>query len=69
MIGFSLSAFMRAVGELIYVFKEEAVQRNGGIDQIITFTNKARREGIISLEKDANDVSDPVLQEIHHDGG
>ncbi len=62
MIGFSLASFQRAVSELIYVFKEESAQPNGVIDQIIAFTNKARREGIISLEKDANDVEDPFFK-------
>ena len=62
MIGFSLSSFKRAVSELIYVFKEETVQPNAVIDQIISFTNKARREGIISLEKDGNDVEDPFFK-------
>ena len=51
MIGFSLSSFKQAVGELIYVLKEEETQPNGVIDQIIAFTQKARREGIISLEQ------------------
>ena len=62
MIGFSLSSFQRAVSDLIYVFKEESAHPNGVIDQIISFTNKARREGIISLEKDADDVEDPFFK-------
>ena len=62
MIGFSLSSFKRAVSDLIYVLKEEKVQPNAVIDQIISFTNKARREGIISLEKDGNDVEDPFFK-------
>ena len=62
MTGFSLSSFKQAVGELIYVFMEERVQPNSVIDQIIAFTQKARREGIISLEKDAADVEDPFFQ-------
>ena len=62
MIGFSLSAFKTAVGELIYVLKEEQVHPNSVIDQIIAFTQKARREGIISLEKDLDAVEDPFFK-------
>ena len=62
MIGFSLSSFKQAVDELIYVLKEERVHPNGVIDQIIAFTQKARREGIISLEKDAENVEDPFFK-------
>ncbi len=62
MIGFPLSTSLNAVGDLIMVFKEDSVQPDGVIDQIIQFTNKARREGIISLEKDADDVKDPFFK-------
>ena len=62
MIGFPLSTFKNAVGDLIMVFKEDHVAPDGVIDQIIQFTNKARREGIISLEKDAADVEDPFFK-------
>ena len=62
MIGFPLSAFMKATSDLIYVFMEEKTQPNGVIDQVIQFTNKARREGIISLEKDAEGVEDPFFK-------
>ena len=62
MIGFPLSTSLNAVGDLIMVLKEDDVQPDGVIDQIIQFTNKARREGIISLEKDADDVKDPFFK-------
>ena len=62
MIGFPLSTFKAAMIEMIYVFKEESTKPNDVIDQIIKFTNKARREGIISLEKDAEDVEDPFFK-------
>ena len=62
MIGFPLSTSLNAVGDLIMVLKEDDIQPDGVIDQIIQFTNKARREGIISLEKDADDVKDPFFK-------
>lgn len=62
MIGFPLATFKQALAELIYVFKEDALEPNAIIDQVIRFTNKARREGIISLEKDLAEVDDPFFR-------
>jgi chemotaxis protein MotA len=58
MIGFPLSTFKRAIADLVHLFKDQEIQPNVVIDEIVKFTNKARREGIISLEKDAQTLSD-----------
>src|SRR5215831_14945403 len=52
MIGFPLSVFKRAVADLVNLVKEHDAKPNAVIDEIVKFTNKARREGIIALEKD-----------------
>lgn len=62
MIGYPLDTFKQAMAELIYVFKEDQLSPNETIDQVIQFTNKARREGIISLEKDAASIADPFFR-------
>src|SRR5688572_7301978 len=62
MIGFPLATFKQACADLIHIFKEDDIQPNEVIDQVIAFTNKARREGIISLEKDAASVKDPFFR-------
>ncbi len=62
MIGFPLSVLKAAASDLLHVFKEEDVRPNEVIDEVIRFTNKARREGIISLEKDAAAVSDEFFR-------
>src|SRR3954466_4969439 len=62
MIGFPLSVMKQAFADLIHVFKEDDIQPNAVIDEIIKFTNKARREGIISLEKDAAAVKDDFFR-------
>jgi len=62
MIGFPLATFKQAMAEMIFVFKEDTLQPNAIIDQVIKFTNKARREGIISLEKDVESVEDPFFR-------
>src|SRR6476620_930197 len=62
MIGFPISVLKQAAADLIHVFKEEVVEPTAVIDEVIRFTNKARREGIISLEKDAASVQDDFFR-------
>jgi len=62
MIGFPLSVIKQAASDLMHVFKDDDIEPNAVIDEIIKFTNKARREGIISLEKDAANVKDDFFR-------
>ena len=62
MIGFPLSVLKQAAADLLHIFKEENVQPTGVIDEVIRFANNARREGIISLEKDADGVKDEFFK-------
>jgi chemotaxis protein MotA len=62
MIGFPMSVMKQAASDLFHVIKDDDVQPNAVIDEIIKFTNKARREGIISLEKDASSVKDDFFR-------
>jgi chemotaxis protein MotA len=62
MIGFPLSIIRQAASDLMHVFKDDEIEPNAVIDEIIKFTNKARREGIISLEKDAASVKDDFFR-------
>src|SRR5713101_1764483 len=62
MISFPMSVLKQAAADLLHVFKEDNVQPNDVIDQVVRFTNKARREGIISLEKDAAGVKDEFFR-------
>src|SRR5204862_3259816 len=62
MIGFPLSVIKQAASDLMHVFKDDDIEPNAVIDEIIKFTNKARREGIISLEKDASSVKDDFFR-------
>src|SRR5437867_8310313 len=57
MIGFPLSTFKRAIADLVNLVKEQDIQPNAIIDEIVKFTNKASREGIIALQKDAQTVT------------
>ena len=62
MIGFPISVLKQAAADLMHVFKEDNVEPTAVIDEVIKFTNKARREGIISLEKDAAGVKDEFFR-------
>ena len=62
MIGFPMSVIKQAAADFLYVIKEDSIQPNAVIDQVIKFTNKARREGIISLEKDASTIEDEFFR-------
>ena len=62
MISFPMSVLKQAAADLLQVLKEESTQPNDVIDEVVRFTNKARREGIISLEKDAAAVKDEFFR-------
>ncbi|HYR42289.1 MAG TPA: flagellar motor protein [Terriglobia bacterium] len=62
MISFPMSVLKQAAADLLQVVKEETTQPNDVIDEVVRFTNKARREGIISLEKDAAAVKDEFFR-------
>src|ERR1043166_2299997 len=62
MISFPMSVLKQAAADLMHVFKEENIEPSAVIDEVIKYTNKARREGIISLEKDAAGVKDDFFR-------
>ena len=62
MIGVPLRTFKLAIAQMIYVFKEDTLEPNAVIDTVVEFTNKARREGIISLEKETPDMEDEFFK-------
>src|SRR3989475_3513210 len=62
MISFPMSVFKQAVADLLHICKEDEIHPNEVIDQVIRFTNKARREGIISLEKETSEVKDDFFR-------
>ena len=44
MIGFPISVLKQAAADLMHIFKEDIVEPTAVIDEVIRFTNKARRE-------------------------
>ena len=62
MIGFPMSVMKQAAADFLHILKDEDVRPNDVIDEVIKLTNKARREGIISLEKDAANIKDDFFR-------
>ncbi len=62
LIGVPLSVFKQALADLVHLFRDQDVQPNAVIDDIVKFANKVRREGIISLEKDADKIKDEFFK-------
>src|SRR5215467_11822255 len=62
MIGFPILVLKQAALDLLHIFREDIIEPTAVIDEVVKFTNKARREGIISLEKDAPSVKDEFFR-------
>jgi chemotaxis protein MotA len=57
-----LSVFIQALKELRHVFFEQASAASETIDTLISFATQARKNGIVSLESEAESVPDPFLR-------
>jgi chemotaxis protein MotA len=62
LVGTPLADVIAAVRELKYVFFDPAASSQAMLEQLITFATKARRNGIVSLEEDADRIEDPFLR-------
>jgi chemotaxis protein MotA len=56
------SVLLSAFKSLKDVFFERAMHPEQVIDEIIVFATKARKQGIVSLDQDAESITDPFLQ-------
>jgi chemotaxis protein MotA len=62
LLQFQLSIALNSFKALIKVFQEPNINNREVIQEIIRLANKARKEGVISLESDAQKISDPFLK-------
>jgi chemotaxis protein MotA len=62
MLGQPFRVFVAAIRQLIHVLFEPHADPQSAIRQIIEFASKARKNGIVSLEKDALALPDPFLR-------
>lgn len=62
MLNNSLSVLLAAFGRLGHVFFDHHVDAAGLIEQILKYASKARKEGIVSLEQEADQIANPFLK-------
>ncbi len=62
MVTTPLSVLKRAAGALVSVFMEKKQSPGIIVEEVIGYATKARKNGIVSLEQDANAVEDPFLR-------
>lgn len=62
MLGQPFRIFLAAMRQVVHVLFESHSDAQGAIRQIIEFATKARKNGIVSLEREALAVPDPFLR-------
>lgn len=62
LLQFQLSVFFASLKSVVRVFQEPKTNNREVITEIIRLANKARKEGVISLESDTQKLSDPFLK-------
>ena len=61
-LSFPMEDLIQSGKELKLVFFQGAVNYNAVIEKIINYAQKARKEGVISLESDAKNETDPLIK-------
>jgi chemotaxis protein MotA len=62
LLQFPLPVVATAVRRLSHVFLQPKVDPDQTVAQLVKFGNRARREGIVSLDAETNNISDPFLK-------
>jgi chemotaxis protein MotA len=62
LIQFPLHVFIQSFKSVLKAFFEPKIKNKDVIAEIIKYANKARRQGIISLESDVENITDPFLK-------
>jgi chemotaxis protein MotA len=63
MLQFPLDIFIKALTSIVRVFISSGSDGDTVLKQIVAFANKARKDGIVSLDSDLNSVTDPFLKQ------
>jgi chemotaxis protein MotA len=62
LLQFQLANAMASLKAVVRVFQDPTTNNREVIQEIIRLANKARKEGVISLESDTQQISDPFLK-------
>lgn len=63
MLQFPMSTVVEASRRLVKVFFHQADTGEAAVRQLVGFANKARRNGIVSLDEDLAEIADPFLKQ------
>jgi chemotaxis protein MotA len=63
MVQFPLNAVLDAAKQMVNVFTGTAPDGEASLKQLIDFANKARRSGIVSLDREVGSVQDPYMRQ------
>jgi chemotaxis protein MotA len=63
MVQFPLSAVLGAAKQMVKVFTGTPPDGESSLKQLIDFANKARRSGIVSLDREVSSVQDPYMRQ------
>ncbi|QEE29758.1 flagellar motor protein [Terriglobus albidus] len=63
MLQFPLAIFLAALKKVASVFLHKGADSQGLVKQLVDFANKARKEGIVSLDTELAKVTDPFLKQ------
>jgi chemotaxis protein MotA len=63
LLQFPLPTVLAACRSLVHVFAAPRKQSNELIEQLVAYANKARRQGVVSLDSDLESISDPFLKQ------
>lgn len=62
LLQFPFELVLRSVTELKTVFLHKAASGRAVMDQIVGLANKARKQGVVSLDKDLDSIAEPFLR-------
>lgn len=62
LVQFPLQVVLAAFKRLSHVFFEPKLQPQAMVTQLVGYANKARKEGIVSLDAETNAIADPFLK-------
>ncbi len=62
MLQFPLGVLIASVGRLVNVFFERGKNPRGVIEELVGYANKARKEGIVSLDSELENIQEPFLK-------
>jgi chemotaxis protein MotA len=63
MVQFPLTAVLDAAKQMVNVFTGKPPDGEASLKQLIDFANKARRSGIVSLDREVGTVQDPYMRQ------